>query len=102
MASFRDLIPRTVTVIRSGSKLRIPAEKLVVGDLVEIKRGDRVPADMRLIRSFGLEVDNFLISEESIPVSKSVDGIHSNPLETENLVLFGTNVVEGTKNIDTK
>lgn len=43
-------------VVRSGVKKEISAEELVVGDVVEIKFGDRVPADIRVISSQGLKV----------------------------------------------
>lgn len=43
-------------VIREGEKIQINAENVVVGDLVEVKGGDRVPADMRIISSHGCKV----------------------------------------------
>jgi P-type E1-E2 ATPase len=95
MASFRDLIPRSVTVIRAGSKLKIPAEYLVVGDLVIIKSGDKVPADLRITESFNLEIENSAITGESILISKHEHRIHLNPFESENLVFSGTYVIKG-------
>lgn len=41
---------------RSGSKRQTPVDKLVVGDIVEVKGGDRIPADLRIITSFGFKV----------------------------------------------
>lgn len=43
-------------VIRNGEKLNVHAEELVVGDLVDVKFGDRVPADLRIIRAHGFKV----------------------------------------------
>lgn len=48
--------PQQATVIREGDKLQINANELVVGDLVEIKGGDRVPADIRIISAQGCKV----------------------------------------------
>ncbi|KFV96820.1 Potassium-transporting ATPase alpha chain 1, partial [Fulmarus glacialis] len=53
IASFKNL---QATVIREGDKLQINANELVVGDLVEIKGGDRVPADIRIISAQGCKV----------------------------------------------
>ncbi|KAM7383541.1 hypothetical protein PAMP_003185 [Pampus punctatissimus] len=49
IASFKNLVPQQALVIRDGQKNQINANQLVVGDLVEIKGGDRVPADIRII-----------------------------------------------------
>jgi sodium/potassium-transporting ATPase subunit alpha len=43
-------------VIRDGEKLEVNAEELTLGDVVEIKFGDRIPADLRIIKSHGLKV----------------------------------------------
>ncbi|XP_054161209.1 sodium/potassium-transporting ATPase subunit alpha-3-like [Oppia nitens] len=96
MDSFKDLIPRSATVIRSGAKMNCPVEQLVCGDLVEIKGGDQVPADLRIVKSQGLKVDNSSLTGESEPLSRTLDCTHENPLETKNLAFFSTNCVEGT------
>lgn len=43
-------------VVRNGKPLNIPVEKLVIGDIVEVKFGDRLPADIRIIESAGFKV----------------------------------------------
>lgn len=48
--------PQQALVIREGEKIQINAEEVVVGDLVEVKGGDRVPADLRIISSHGCKV----------------------------------------------
>ncbi len=50
MESFKNLVPQYATVIRDGQKLTITAEEVVVGDIVEVKGGDRIPADIRVIK----------------------------------------------------
>uniref|UniRef100_A0A8B9VYK6 Potassium-transporting ATPase alpha chain 2 n=1 Tax=Anas zonorhyncha TaxID=75864 RepID=A0A8B9VYK6_9AVES len=60
MASFSKMIPQQALVIRDAEKKELPAEQLVVGDIVEIKGGDRIPADIRLISAQGCKVKNTL------------------------------------------
>ncbi|XP_007458655.1 sodium/potassium-transporting ATPase subunit alpha-3 isoform X2 [Lagenorhynchus albirostris] len=83
-------------VIREGEKMQVNAEEVVVGDLVEIKGGDRVPADLRIISAHGCKVDNSSLTGESEPQTRSPDCTHDNPLETRNITFFSTNCVEGT------
>ncbi|KAL3887026.1 hypothetical protein ACJMK2_026982 [Sinanodonta woodiana] len=96
MDSFKNLIPQYALVVRNGEKLNIRAEELVVGDVVEIKFGDRVPADVRVITAHGFKVDNSSLTGESEPQSRTADFTNENPLETRNLAFFSTNAVEGT------
>jgi sodium/potassium-transporting ATPase subunit alpha len=67
-----------------------------LGDIVEVKFGDRIPADIRIIESRGFKVDNSSLTGESEPQSRGPDFTHENPLETKNLGFFSTNAVEGT------
>lgn len=60
----------SATAIRDGRQVRIPASDLVVGDIVVLASGDRVPADIRLIETPGLEVDESALSGESRMVPK--------------------------------
>uniref|UniRef100_G3SSC4 Sodium/potassium-transporting ATPase subunit alpha n=1 Tax=Loxodonta africana TaxID=9785 RepID=G3SSC4_LOXAF len=53
MESFKNMVPQQALVIREGEKMQVNAEEVVVGDLVEIKGGDRVPADLRIISAHG-------------------------------------------------
>ncbi|CAD5122368.1 DgyrCDS10804 [Dimorphilus gyrociliatus] len=96
MDSFKNMVPQFAIVIRDGQKLNVRAEELVVGDVVEVKFGDRVPADIRVIAAHGFKVDNSSLTGESEPQSRSAEFTHENPLETKNLAFFSTNAVEGT------
>ena len=88
--------PQYATVIRDGQKHTFPADQLVVGDVVEVKGGDRIPADLRIVVAQGCKVDNSCLTGESEPQSRSPDFTNDNPLETKNLAFFSTNCVEGT------
>ncbi|KAI7809421.1 sodium/potassium-transporting ATPase subunit alpha-2 [Triplophysa rosa] len=96
MESFKNMVPQQAMVIRDGAKLEINAEEVVQGDLVEIKGGDRIPADLRIISSSGCKVDNSSLTGESEPQTRSPQSTHENPLETRNICFFSTNCVEGT------
>merc|ERR1719347_2413397 len=58
MESFKNMIPPTAVVIRDGQARDVLAEELVVGDVLQIKGGDGVTADIRIIENYGLKVDN--------------------------------------------
>ncbi|MBN3275311.1 AT1A1 ATPase, partial [Polyodon spathula] len=96
MESFKNMVPQQALVIRDGEKKRINAEEVVVGDLVEVKGGDRIPADLRIISANGCKVDNSSLTGESEPQTRSPDFSNENPLETRNIAFFSTNCVEGT------
>ncbi|CAL8111930.1 unnamed protein product [Orchesella dallaii] len=96
MESFKNMVPQYATCLREGQKLTIKAEELTVGDVVEVKFGDRIPADIRIVESRGFKVDNSSLTGESEPQSRGADFTHDNPLETKNLAFFSTNAVEGT------
>ena len=81
----RDLLPRRAIVVRDGSALEIDAAELVVGDCVLLRAGDRVSADLAVVETAELLVDQSLLSGESAAVA----------IEPEGRVLAGTFVVEG-------
>ncbi|KAM6217233.1 sodium/potassium-transporting ATPase subunit alpha-4-like [Rhynchocyon petersi] len=96
MDSFKNLVPQQALVIRGGERMQINVQDVVLGDLVEVKGGDRIPADICLIASQGCKVDNSSLTGESEPQSRSPEFTHENPLETRNICFFSTNCVEGT------
>merc|ERR1712088_714344 len=96
MESFANLVPQYALCLREGEKITIKADELAMGDLVEVKFGDRIPADLRILESKGFKVDNSSLTGESEPQSRSGEFTHENPLETKNLAFFSTNAVEGT------
>ncbi|XP_061150881.1 sodium/potassium-transporting ATPase subunit alpha-2 isoform X1 [Syngnathus typhle] len=96
MDSFKKMVPQQAVVIREGQKMQIDAELVVQGDLVEVKGGDRIPADLRVVSASGCKVDNSSLTGESEPQTRSPDFTQDNPLETRNICFFSTNCVEGT------
>ncbi|XP_067849038.1 sodium/potassium-transporting ATPase subunit alpha [Heptranchias perlo] len=96
MESFKNMVPQQALVVRDGEKSTINAEDVVAGDLVEVKGGDRIPADLRIISAHGCKVDNSSLTGESEPQTRSPEFSSENPLETRNIAFFSTNCVEGT------
>lgn len=56
MESIKNMVPQYATVVREGEKITLQAEHLVLGDIVEVKFGDRLPADIRIIESKNFKV----------------------------------------------
>merc|ERR1711972_616621 len=96
MESFKNLVPQYAVVRRNGEKITVKAAELTLGDIVEIKFGDRVPADLMVIEARGFKVGNSSLTGESEPQTRSPEFTNENPLETRNLAFFSTNAVEGT------
>ena len=96
MESFKNLVPQHALVRRNGEKITIKAEEIAIGDIVEVKFGDRIPADIRILESRQFKVDNSSLTGESEPQARNHEFTNENPLETKNLGFFSTNAVEGT------
>jgi len=71
----RNMLSQQAMVMRDGVRRTIPAEELVAGDIVLLTPGDRVPADIRLVRVRGLRIDEALLTGESVPVTKQVEPV---------------------------
>merc|ERR1712080_730966 len=94
---FKNLYPHSALVRRNGGEhLFVPPAELTLGDIVDIKYGERCPADLRIIVCHGFMVDNSSLTGDSEHQARSPDFTHENPLETKNLAFFSTNAVEGT------
>jgi sodium/potassium-transporting ATPase subunit alpha len=96
MESFKNMVPQYALCLREGEKQTIKANELTLGDIVEVKFGDRIPADLRVLEARGFKVDNSSLTGESEPQARTPEFTHENPLETKNLAFFSTNAVEGT------
>ena len=74
-AALRRLVTHAAHVVREGDTYEIDAADLVPGDIVLLESGDKVPADLRLLKAQGLELDEALLTGESIPVHKNENAI---------------------------
>ncbi|GAA5889238.1 hypothetical protein JCM8208_007811 [Rhodotorula glutinis] len=97
MSSISSVLPTTVFCRRDGAVVELAAAELVKGDLVLIKMGLKVPADLRLIDvSPDCRFDRSLLTGESLPVGATVEKTEDNFLESRNVALQGTLCTEGT------
>jgi P-type Mg2+ transporter len=93
------MVSTTATVIRAGKRQEIPLKHLVPGDVVTLSAGDMVPADVRILASKDLFLNQSTLTGEALPVEKShlaVDSSLTNALEMQNLCFLGSNVESGT------
>ncbi|KAF7916664.1 hypothetical protein EAE99_009557 [Botrytis elliptica] len=98
MDSLRSLSSPTASVIRDGNNTVIPTGELVFGDLVEMKVGDTIPADIRLVEAMNLETDEALLTGESLPVQKEATSIFeadTGPGDRLNVVYSSSTVTKG-------
>ena len=96
MEGFKNFIPPKCKVIRDGKEDLINATKLVKGDIVICVEGGRVPADLRIIESKDMRVDNSSLTGESDPLLRSGECTEPEKiLETKNVAFFGTLCKEG-------
>ncbi len=72
VAALRDLSSPRALVIRGGTRRRIPGREVVRGDVLVLAEGDRIPADAALLQAAHVEVDESLLTGESVPVRKRV------------------------------
>ncbi|MCM2285580.1 MAG: HAD-IC family P-type ATPase [Desulfobacula sp.] len=93
-----DMMPEFATALRDGQSFAVSAETLVPGDLVTLQSGDKVPADLRLIRVKNLLVEEAALTGESLPVAKRSDAVaREAPLgDRIGMAFSGTLVLQGT------
>ncbi len=97
--ALRKMTETQVTVKRDGRSRMIPSSDLVPGDMVTLREGDVIGADLRLLESNMLQLNESAITGESMPVEKNANTILSEMaqvFELENILLSGTVVVKGT------
>ncbi|MCY7323406.1 MAG: cation-transporting P-type ATPase [Phormidesmis sp. CAN_BIN36] len=98
LAALSQLAEPTVMVRRAGQPRSVPVEEIVPGDVILLESGQRIPADARLIESYGLEVDESSLTGESLPIPKVADLVllEETPLaERQTLVFAGTLITRG-------
>ncbi len=98
MQAIRSMLSPQASVLRGGQRLTVTGEALVPGDIVLLEAGDRVPADLRLILANNLQVQEAILTGESLPVGKQIEPVASDvPLGERTSMLFsGTLVTSGT------
>lgn len=98
LAALQRLSAPTARVVRDGAATLIAARDLVPGDLIELEAGDSVPADVRLVRAFGMTVQEAALTGESVPVEKLPEALLAEETalgDRQNMVYMGTIVAAG-------
>ena len=75
MDSIRDMLAPKAAVLRDGERRTVAGDDLVTGDIVLLEAGDRVPADLRLFRCHGLQIEEAIVTGESVPVQKAPEPV---------------------------
>jgi P-type Ca2+ transporter type 2C len=99
MNALKSMMKATARVRRDGSESQIPAEQVVVGDVVLIAAGDEVPADGRIIAASALQIDESALTGESVPAAKDAEtlpGGELNPGDQTNVAFMNTPVTHGS------
>jgi sodium/potassium-transporting ATPase subunit alpha len=85
MKLFKTMLPPQCKVIRDGQEKTIKAEELVDGDIVRVNGGDKVPADLRLIKVSELKVENSSLTGEPDAIPCTVEKTDDRPTESKNI-----------------
>lgn len=98
IASLGKMLSPIATVVRNGETIEVPAEELVVGDIVSLGSGSKVPADLRLIMTRSLMIDEAPLTGESVPSEKSSEsaGEHASVGDQHSMAFASTLVTTGT------
>ncbi len=98
IAALDKLVVTEATVLRDGRKQRVHSHQLVVGDLVVLQSGDGVPADLRLLTSRELQIEEAALTGESVPTQKTLQSLAPDTAlgDRTNLAFAGTAVTSGT------
>ena len=95
MESFARMLPKMVTVLRSGKQKEVASRDIVPGDIVLLNEGMAIPADGRLLEQNAMKIDLSPITGESEPELRKLVCTHENILESRNMVFSGTSVQTG-------
>ncbi|EEU34196.1 uncharacterized protein NECHADRAFT_85426 [Fusarium vanettenii 77-13-4] len=97
MQSITEMLPESCVLLRDGARVEVSATDVVTGDVIFIKAGNRIPADVRYLQvSHDTSVDRAVLTGESKPIKATVDSTDDNYLETHCIGLQGTHCVSGS------
>ena len=99
LEKLQELSAPKIRVFREQEWETIPSEEAVVGDVIKIKTGDRIPADIRIVEENGLEAEESTLTGESVPVLKNTNPIQDDKVtlqEQQNIGFKGTLITKGS------
>ena len=97
LRGIRNMLSSRAMVLRNGRHMSVPAEELVPGDVVLLQSGDKVPADLRLFRVKGLQIQEAVLTGESVAVEKTADAVVEDAVlgDRRGMAYSGTLVTHG-------
>ncbi|CAD5206669.1 unnamed protein product [Bursaphelenchus okinawaensis] len=97
VSDFKSILPQNSFVIRDCEERQVPAEQLVVGDIINIRAGQRVPADARILQAFGLKLEMSAITGEVQPLDFTHEAAASyvSVFDARNVAFKGSYCIEG-------
>jgi len=99
MNALKSMVQASARVLRDGSDAEIPADQVVVGDVITLAAGGAVPADARIIDASALQIDEAELTGESAPVAKETDALEDqdlSPGDQINMAFMHTPVTHGS------
>ncbi len=96
MEALRKYLPQMVLAVRDGDENNVAVTSLVPGDVIQLREGDRIPADARVVDADGLLVDNAPLTGEANPINIDAAATEALLTEARNLVFAGCSVLRGT------
>ena len=99
MNALKSMMKSTARIRRDGTEAAIPADQLVVGDVVLLSAGDQVPADGRLVAASSLQIDESALTGESVPAGKDATTLPDSevgPGDQTNIAFMNTPVTHGS------
>ncbi|WP_088032281.1 cation-transporting P-type ATPase [Evansella clarkii] len=94
----RNMLSLKANVIRNGVRTEIPSSEVVPGDIVVLSAGDKVPADIRILRADNLKAEESPLTGESLSVEKKQDVLPDDTVlgDRKNMVFSGTSIASGS------
>ncbi|MFD2760507.1 calcium-translocating P-type ATPase, SERCA-type [Lentibacillus juripiscarius] len=89
LTKLKEMSAPSAQVLRDGKWEKVPSQEIVVGDVVRINSGDRVPADIRIVQANSLETEESALTGESLPVQKHAASIDKDKLDAQDQVNMG-------------
>ena len=97
ISKLKNLVEHKAFVIRNGQEISINSSDVTIGDVFHIKAGNRIPADARIIESVDLQVNESMLTGESLPSKKKTEvvSLGASLADRENMLYAGTVIVQG-------
>ncbi|GER65567.1 calcium-translocating P-type ATPase, SERCA-type [Weizmannia acidilactici] len=98
LEALKELSAPQVNVLRSGHWVKIPSKEVTLGDILKFESGDRIGADLRIVKANNLEIEESALTGESIPSPKSATPISGENVslgDLHNMAFMGTMVTRG-------